>query len=150
MNNSGIRPCVLLGIPKMESEDDLGRQLSAAGCDIDRARTVGECRTLLEKRDFELVVLDLSLNGSDEGDTVSLCRRSGDLLSESHLIFTSTGRPITSDDLNIAMSVGAKDVVQTPVSATMVEQMVRLATERRSERLPKTLDGISSSMNVAE
>lgn len=150
MNTSEVRPNVLLGIPNVESGDVLGWQLSAAGCDIDRAHTVTECLSLLEMRNFELVVLDMSLNGSDGGDTVSLCRGSRSLLSGSHLVFTSTGRPVTRDDLNTAISVGARDVVETPVSATMVEQLVRLAMERRTQRRSETRGSTLSLSNGAE
>jgi DNA-binding NtrC family response regulator len=134
-------PTVLLGIPHKESADALGDSLSAAGCAINRVETVGECESLLQTRGFELVVLDMSLNGSDGIDAVGLCRRSRSLLSRSHLIFTSSGRAVTSDDLNIAMSVGARDVVETPVSAAMIEQLARLAADRHSRRISSVSAG---------
>src|SRR6478609_10007250 len=134
MNTLETRPRILLGMPNKESGEDMGKQLAAAGCDINRAESVTECQSLMETRGFELIVLDMSLNGTDGIDAVNLCRRNRFLLLGSDLVFTSTGRAVTSDDLNAAMSVGARDVVETPVSAAVIEQFAQLAADRRLRR----------------
>ena len=133
MKTSDNQPKVLLGIPNVESGNALDGQLSAAGCQIDRAHTIAECETLLQKQEFELVVLDISLNGSEGIDAMSFCRRSNRLISGSSVVITSSGKPLTSDEVNRALSVGARDTLEMPVSAAKVEQLVRLAMEGRTE-----------------
>src|SRR4051812_14962630 len=76
MRTSDNRPKVLLGIPNVASGNALGGQLSAAGCQIDQAHTIAECESLLQERKFELIVLDISLNGSEGVDAISFCRGS--------------------------------------------------------------------------
>jgi DNA-binding NtrC family response regulator len=131
MRTSENQPKVLLGIPNVESGNALGGQLSAAGCRIDRAQTIAECETLLRDQAFELVVLDVSLNGSEGVDAMSFCRRSNQLISGSSVVIMSSGKPLTSDEVDRALSIGARDTVEMPVSAAKVEQLVRLAMERR-------------------
>ncbi len=135
MNTSEIRPNVLLGIPSVESSAVLGEQLVAAGCEIDRAQTITECQSLLEKREFKLVVLDMSLNGIDGIDAVSLCRRNASLLSRTAFIFTSANKPMTSDDRHQAMSVGAHDVIEMPLNAGTIAQLVQLTMDQCSQPL---------------
>src|SRR6187401_418602 len=132
MKTSQNQPNVLLGIPNVESGNALDGLLSAAGCRIDRAQTIAECETLLQKHEFELVVLDISLNGSEGIDAMSFCRRSNRLISGSSVVITSSDKPLTSDEVSRALSVGARDTVEMPVSAAKVEQLVRLAMEGRA------------------
>ena len=75
MNTSYSGPTVLLGIPEIESSDALSRHLAAAGCTINRAASISECLSQLQVREFELVVLDMSLNGSDGVDATQLVQK---------------------------------------------------------------------------
>jgi DNA-binding NtrC family response regulator len=147
MKTLEMQPKVLLGIPNVESGDALGGQLSAAGCRIDRAHTVTECLSLLEKHEFELVVIDVSLNGAEGSDAMSLCRHNGSLLSRAPLVFTTSNGPLSSDEVNTVKSVGAREVVEMPLSPASVEQLVRLATAKRSDGQTATTSNGSAQSN---
>src|SRR5690242_21124845 len=124
MRKSASQSRVLLGIPSSESGNTLDGQLSAAGCQIDRAHTISECEGLLQKEEFKLVVLDVSLNGSEGTDALSFCRHRNRLISGSSVVIASSGKPLTSDEVSQALSVGAADVLEMPASAAKVEQLV--------------------------
>jgi DNA-binding NtrC family response regulator len=132
MNTSYSGPTVLLGIPEIESSDVLTRHLSAAGCTINRAASISECLSQLQAREFELVVLDMSLNGSDGVDALSLCKNNERLLARSSLVFTSSDNSITAEQFDSVKLVGSREVVQMPPSADILEQLARLAHERRA------------------
>lgn len=131
MNSVEAQPKVLIGIPNVASADALGWQLLAAGCRVDRAHTVGECVSLLESEQFELIVLDPSLNGSENCDAITLCRTNKELLRRAPLVFVSSNGQLSTDDVTTVMNAGAKEILEMPVSPATVEQLVRLAQERR-------------------
>jgi DNA-binding NtrC family response regulator len=137
MNTVAIQPKVLIGIPNVASADALGWQLLAAGCRVDRAHTVGECVSMLEKDQFELIVLDVSLNGTENSDALMLCRTNSHLLRKSPFVFISSNRQLSTDDVNAVMSAGAREILEMPVSSAMVEQLVRMAMERNNDALAR-------------
>jgi hypothetical protein len=81
----------------IESSHEIGDKLHAAGCRIECACDVGECESLLQHSEFELIVLDVSLNGS-EGDGVnSLCSRETGLFRQTPVVFMSVGEEVSEE-----------------------------------------------------
>lgn len=123
-------PAVLLGIPEAESGDALSQHLSAAGCTINRATSISECLSQLKSRNFEMVVLDMSLNGNDGIDALSLCQNNESLLARTSLILTSSSDSLTAEQFDSMKSIGAREVVRFPASEETFKQLSRLAHDR--------------------
>lgn len=144
MNTTKTGPSVLVGIPEIESANSLSRHLAAAGCTIDRASSISECLSHLQSRSFEVVVLDLSLNGIDGVDALSMCQKNERLIARSSLIFTTSNGAVTPEQFNSMKRFGAKEVVNLPASEETFAQLSRLAhrhSEQSQSRSSLSLDG---------
>jgi DNA-binding NtrC family response regulator len=128
-----LAPNVLIGIPNIDSGNLLTRQLSDAGCRVARAENISECITTLRERKFELIVIDVSLNGCEGIHALNHFRNTDEYLSGTPFIFTSD-KQLSSEELKSAKRAGAWDFIEMPLNPAKIEQLLRLALERCSEQ----------------
>jgi DNA-binding NtrC family response regulator len=126
-------PNVLLATHDLDATELLHRQLASAGCSVNRASTVSECLLLLDKSDFDLVLLEVSLKRDSEIRSVDIFRLCAPSLANSMVVLICSCSPLSIDQVNAALRVGAREIVELPLSNSTVERLVQLAGERHAQ-----------------
>jgi len=124
-----------------DSRDLLSRRLVHKGHHVESAETGAQALALLEKRDFDLVLLDVDMPGLNGLDTLRAIRETHETTKLPVIMVTAHDE---SDEVVRALDMGANDYIPKPIDLPVA--LARIRTQILVKRAMEALEEVNERL----